>query len=219
MKIAIVGLGKMGYQIVEKLLADNFEVVALDSNHDSVESAVKLGAIGALSREDVVKKFEEDEIIIWLMIPAGAIENEIKEWQSILPRGSTLIDGGNSDFRLTQKRAQQLTNNNIKYIDIGTSGGILGIKEGFSMMVGGTKESYDQITPVLRTLSRPSGSFNFFGPSGSGHFVKMVHNAIEYGIMESIAEGYHVLREGPFDEIDLSKVAEVWQHGLSLIHI
>ena len=213
MKIAIVGLGKMGYQIVEKLLNDNFEVVAMDRTQESVAAAAKIGAIAAYSREDVITKFIGAEIIIWLMIPANAIDDEIIAWQSILPSGSTLIDGGNSDFRLTQKRAQLLLTKNIKFVDVGTSGGILGMENGFSMMVGGSEASYDKLLPIFDTLAKPSGSFNYFGPNGSGHFVKMVHNAIEYGVMESLAEGYHILREGPYKEIDLAKVAEVWQHG------
>lgn len=213
MKIAIIGLGKMGYQIAEKLLADNLSVIAFDQNSETVAAAQALGAEAANSREDVVAKFMGQEPIIWLMIPSAAVEEELVAWQSILTRNSILIDGGNSDFRLTQKRAEALLAQNIRYVDVGTSGGILGAKNGFSMMVGGTEEAFNIIMPFLRSLAQPSGSYNYFGPSGSGHFVKMVHNAVEYGLMESLAEGYHMLKDGPIQGIDLNKVAEVWQHG------
>ena len=213
MKIAIIGLGKMGHQIVEKLVKDGFTVIAYDRDQSSVEAAQAVGAVGANSREDVIAKFEGDEVVIWLMIPSDFVEEEIVAWQPILSRNSILIDGGNSDYRLTQTRSAKLQEQSVRYLDIGTSGGVLGTENGFSMMVGGPEDAYNIVIPVLHSLSQPAGSYNYFGPSGSGHFVKMVHNAIEYGLMESLAEGYHMLKEGPYKELDLVKVAEVWQHG------
>ncbi len=213
MKIAIVGLGKMGFQIVEKLLAEGVEVVASDRNEEALHNAGSKGAIEAGSRQDVVSKFGDETVIVWLMIPSEFVEEEINEWQNILPEGSILIDGGNSDFRLSKQRFEQLAGHNIDFVDVGTSGGIKGITNGFSMMVGGKHEAYEKITFALDILSKPSGSFNYFGSGGSGHFVKMVHNAIEYGVMESLAEGYRFLKEGPYKELDLAKIAEVWQHG------
>ncbi len=213
MKIAIIGLGKMGFQIVEKLVAGGIEVVAYDQSNLTIDAAAAKGAIGASSREDVVAKFSGEPAVIWLMIPAQFVESEISAWELLLPKGSTLIDGGNSDYRESQKRAEQLIPKNINFVDVGTSGGILGAANGFSLMVGGSNEGYENIKPVLELLSKPSGSYNYFGPGGTGHFVKMVHNAIEYGVMESLAEGYHLLKEGPYKELNLAKVAEVWQHG------
>ena len=213
MKIAIIGLGKMGYQIVEKLIGDGINVIAFDRDSNAVERAKTVGAIGASSREDVISRFEGDDVVIWLMIPSNFVEEEINAWKPIIPRNSILIDGGNSDYRETQKRGADLLNQSIRFVDVGTSGGILGETNGFSMMVGGPEDAYNLLLPVFHSLSQPNGSFNYFGPSGSGHFVKMVHNAIEYGLMESLAEGYHMLKEGPYKQIDLGKVAEVWQHG------
>lgn len=213
MRIAIIGLGKMGHQIVEKLVNAGFTVIAHDMDHSLVESAQAIGAIGANSKEDVISKFEGEGLVVWLMIPSKFVEDEINSWAPILPRNSILIDGGNSDFRLTQARATKLQEQGVRYLDVGTSGGVLGEANGFSMMVGGPEEAYNILLPVLSALAQPSGAYNYFGPSGSGHFVKMVHNAIEYGLMESLAEGYHMLKEGPYQQLDLAKVAEVWQHG------
>jgi 6-phosphogluconate dehydrogenase len=213
MKIAIIGLGKMGYQFVEKLVAAGIEVIASDRDQTLMSAAQDIGAMPASSREDIVSIFAAEDPIVWLMIPAGAVEDEVLAWQPLLTRNSILIDGGNSNFNLSKKRADLLSPQGVSFLDVGTSGGILGATNGFSMMVGGSEDAYKTITPILDALSRPSGTHNYFGPSGSGHYVKMVHNAIEYGLMESLAEGYHMLKEGPYKEINLSNVAEVWQHG------
>jgi len=130
----------------------------------------------------------------------------------ILQPGSIVIDGGNSDFRLTQKRGQLSKEKSVHFVDVGTSGGILGLKNGYSMMAGGEQEAIDTISPILDTLAPPNG-WHHFGETGSGHYVKMVHNAIEYGIMESYAEGYRMLHDGPVQKIDLAAAARVWQQG------
>ena len=213
MKIAVIGLGKMGYQIVEKLIGDGIEVIALDRDETLISATAKLGAIPAANRADVISKFSSEPIVVWLMIPASVVDEEIAAWQMLLPKNSVLIDGGNSDYRLSQKRGEQLQTREIKFLDVGTSGGVLGAKNGFSMMVGGPADSFEQLLPVFKALSQPNGAYDYFGPNGRGHFVKMVHNAIEYGLMESLAEGYHLLKEGPFKGLDLAKVAGVWQHG------
>jgi 6-phosphogluconate dehydrogenase len=212
MKVAIIGLGKMGMQMVAKLIADNHQVLVLDRDESKIEEAKSLGALPAASREEIVKGFGDDQIAIWLMIPAGAVDDELDSWHSILPSGSIIIDGGNSEFTDTKARHDKLQEKGIELVDVGTSGGILGSANGFSMMIGGSKEVFDKLTSVFETFAKPSAAFAYFGPSGSGHFIKMVHNAIEYGYMESLAEGYELLAQGPYKDIDLKEVSNIWQH-------
>ncbi len=212
MKIAIFGLGKMGMQIAKKLHEGKHKVIVHNRSRNSIDEMATLGMTPAYTKEDIVKLFKKDRIIIWLMIPAEAVDNELDTLIKLLPKNSIIIDGGNSDFRLTQKRAKKVTSFGINYLDVGTSGGIWGYKNGFSMMAGGDKKSYKIIEPVLKTLSLPEGAYFHFGESGAGHFVKMTHNAIEYGMMESLAEGYRILKEGPYKNIDLAAAGDVWQH-------
>jgi len=213
MKIAIIGLGKMGHQFVVRLSGDNNEVIVFDRDPELVEAAVSAGGLAAISREDIISKFGSETVVIWLMIPSAAVEEEIKAWKTLLSPRSILIDGGNSDFRLSRDRATNLAETNVDFLDVGVSGGILGLKNGFSIMIGGNKPVAEKIDPVLKSLAKPSGDYKYVGPSGSGHFVKMVHNAIEYGLMESLAEGYNLLKDGPYPDLDLAAIAEVWQHG------
>jgi 6-phosphogluconate dehydrogenase len=156
--------------------------------------------------------FGEEQVVIWLMVPAEAVDQELDEWLKILPKKSILIDGGNSDFRLTKKRAEKVAGSGSILMDIGTSGGVWGYENGFSMMAGGDVETFKIIEPILKTLEKPNGAYHHFGESGSGHYVKMTHNAIEYGMMESLAEGYRLLKEGPYKNLDLVSAGEVWQH-------
>lgn len=213
MKIAISGLGRMGAQIARKLAENGHEVIANNRSHEPIEEAVKHGASAAYQKEDVVAAFEGQQLVVWIMLPADIIDAQLDEWLALVPQGSILIDGGNSDFRLTQKRAERVTAQGSILLDVGTSGGVWGYKNGFSMMAGGDENAFKVIEPALQTLARPGGAYQFFGPAGSGHFVKMVHNAIEYGMMESLAEGYRALKEGPYKDIDLAAAGEVWQHG------
>jgi 6-phosphogluconate dehydrogenase len=213
MKIAIAGLGRMGMQIAQKLAENNHEVIAHNRSREPIDEAAGYGAKRAYEKADVIKAFEDGPIVLWLMLPADIIESELDEWLKLTPAGSIFIDGGNSDFRGDKARADKAAAAGSKLLDIGTSGGVWGYSNGFSMMVGGDKGAYEQIVPVLNTLSQPTGAYKHFGESGSGHFVKMVHNAIEYGMMESLAEGYRVLKEGPYKEIDLAGAGEVWQKG------
>ena len=213
MKIAVIGLGKMGQQIVSKLVAGGQTVIALDSDPAQVQKVAVNGVLGAASREDVATKFSGDLPIIWLMIPQNIVDSEIVEWKKLLPVGSTIIDGGNSLYTDTTRRHELLRGGKIEYIDVGTSGGVLGAENGFSMMIGGNENAVSNLDLIFKCLASPYGSYKYFGPSGSGHFVKMVHNAIEYGYMESLAEGYQLLASGPYKGLDLAAVAEVWQHG------
>jgi len=213
LKVAIIGYGKMGQQIAHKLAFYKHEVAVYDLNAAQLEITNDSAITPFANINEVINFFESDRVVIWLMIPSVAVESEIENWVPLLKPTSIIIDGGNSNFKESITRAEKLAPKGIGFIDIGTSGGILGSAEGFSMMVGGNEEDYKFIEPLLDSLSQPSGSFNYFGPSGSGHFIKMVHNAIEYGYMESLAEGYQLIHEGPFKDIDLVNVSEVWEKG------
>jgi 6-phosphogluconate dehydrogenase len=212
MKIAIAGLGKMGTQIAQKLHEDGHIVVVYNRSKGPIDEMKNLGMTSAYERGDVVKFFNGEQIIIWLMVPADVVDQELDEWLKIIPQKSILIDGGNSDFRMTKKRAEKVSENGSILMDVGTSGGVWGHKNGFSMMVGGDTKTFKTIEPILETLKKPLGAYRYFGESGSGHYVKMVHNAIEYGMMESLAEGYRLLKEGPYENLDLVSAGEVWQH-------
>jgi 6-phosphogluconate dehydrogenase len=213
MKIAIQGLGRMGIQISHKLSEEGHTVIAHNRSHEPIEEAANYGATAAYTKEDVMKAFGTDQVVIWIMLPAEIVDDQVDEWLALVPKGSIFIDGGNSDYRLTKKLNQKILDSSCQLLDVGTSGGVWGYQNGFSMMVGGDSvETFKLVEPALKSLSLPSGAYYHFGPSGSGHFVKMTHNAIEYGMMESLAEGYRVLKEGPYDSLDLAAAGEVWQH-------
>lgn len=213
MKIAISGLGRMGGQIAKKLAEGGHEVVAHNRSADKVDEAKAYGAIAAYEEQDVVDAFGGEPVVLWLMLPHEIIDQKLEEWLAILPAGSIIIDGGNSDYRGDRIRADKVFKAGSQLLDIGTSGGVWGITNGFSMMVGGDKASYEVISPALDTLAQPNGGHQHFGDIGSGHYVKMVHNAIEYGMMESLAEGYRMLKEGPYKNIDLAAAGDVWQQS------
>lgn len=212
MKIAIVGLGRMGSQVAKKLHEDGFTVIAHNRSRDPIDEMKSLGMIPAYTKEEVVNLFNNEQVVVWLMVPSEVVDQELDAWLKIIPKGSVLIDGGNSDFRLTEKRALLVKEKGSTLMDVGTSGGVWGYKNGFSMMAGGDEETFKIIEPILKTLAKPTGAYHYFGSSGSGHFVKMIHNAIEYGMMESLAEGYRMLKDGPYKNLDLASAGEVWQH-------
>jgi 6-phosphogluconate dehydrogenase len=213
MKIAISGLGRMGAQIAQKLAENGHQVIANNRSHEPIEEAQSHGAKAAYEKEDVVRAFENEQLIVWIMLPSEIIDDQLDQWLGLVPKGSILIDGGNSNFRLTKVRSEKVKAAGSVLLDVGTSGGVWGYKNGFSMMIGGEEEAFNVIELALKTLAEPDGAYQFFGPSGSGHYVKMVHNAIEYGMMESLAEGYQMLKEGPYNNLDLGAAGEVWQHG------
>lgn len=212
MRIGLVGLGKMGAQIVAKLLEAGHELVVLDVNPEAVEGCVKLGATGATDRQDMVTKLGENPVV-WMMIPHQYVADEVKAFTPLLPKGSTLIDGGNSPYKETIEMNKELAEKGIDYIDVGTSGGVMGLKNGFGMMIGGSEEGYKLITPILDVLAKPNGAHRRMGGSGSGHYVKMIHNGVEYSQMQSYGEGYELMHDGPIKGIDLAAVAYVWQRG------
>jgi 6-phosphogluconate dehydrogenase len=213
MKIAISGLGRMGGQIARKLYDEGHAVVAHNRSPEKVDEAKEYGAIPAYSDQDVINAFEGEPVVLWIMLPAEIIDSKIDEWLQILPKNSIIIDGGNSDYRGDAGRAEKVTAAGSRLLDIGTSGGVWGLGNGFSMMVGGDESAYEELKPVLDTLADPRGGHQHFGTNGTGHFVKMVHNAIEYGMMQSLAEGYRVLKEGPYSDLDLAAAGDVWQQS------
>jgi 6-phosphogluconate dehydrogenase len=203
----------MGMQIARKLSEGGHTVIAHNRSKEPVDQAVAYGAVAAYDKQAVVRAFEGEQLILWLMIPSDAVDQELEEWLKLVPSGGIIIDGGNSDFRLTGKRAGLVAAKGSALVDVGTSGGIWGYKNGFSMMAGGEPEAFKAVEPALQTLAQPSGAYRHFGPSGAGQYVKMVHNAIEYGMMESLAEGYRMLKEGPYDSLNLAQAGDVWQHS------
>jgi 6-phosphogluconate dehydrogenase len=210
MRIGFSGLGRMGANMTARLLEKGHEVVVLNRSPEPVAEAVKLGAIASTGYADLVSKM--DPVVVWLMLPESIIDEHFNQVLPLMPKGSVLIDGGNSNFNNAIRRSAIAEKSGVYFIDVGTSGGILGRTKGYAMMVGGDTKAVEIIRPVLDSLAPPDG-WSHFGATGSGHFVKMVHNAIEYGMMESYAEGYRLLKEGPFKEIDLAKAGQVWQHG------
>jgi 6-phosphogluconate dehydrogenase len=213
MKIAVAGLGRMGMQITRKLAEADHEVIAHNRSRGPVDEAAGHGAKPAYEKADVIQAFAGEQLVLWLMIPADVVDIELDAWLGLVPQGSIIIDGGNSDFRLTRQRADKVKTAGSTLLDVGTSGGVWGYQNGFSIMVGGDAAAFKIVEPAVQTLAQPAGAYHHFGPSGSGHYVKMVHNAVEYGMMESLAEGYRMLYEGAYQDLDLAAAAEVWQHG------
>jgi len=212
MKIAIQGLGRMGMQIAQKLAEGDHTLIAHNRSKDKIDQAVGFGAVGAYEKSDVLNAFGTDQVIIWIMLPADIVDAEVDEWLTLIPKGSIIIDGGNSNFNLTKKLNDVVKAGGSNLVDVGTSGGIWGYQNGFCMMAGADDEAaFKAVEPALMTLAAPEGAYHYFGPSGSGHFVKMTHNAVEYGMMEALAEGYHILEEGPYKGLDLAAAGAVWQ--------
>ena len=203
----------MGGQIAKKLHENGHDVVAHNRSPEKVDEAKAYGATPAYTDQDVIDAFSGEPVVLWIMLPAEIIDAKVDEWLELLPAGSTIIDGGNSDYRGDAARAERAAAKGVKFLDIGTSGGVWGLENGFSMMVGGDRGSYDQVVPALDTLAQPRGGHQYFGTNGTGHFVKMVHNAIEYGMMQSLAEGYRVLKEGPYKDLDLAAAGDIWQQS------
>jgi 6-phosphogluconate dehydrogenase len=214
MKIAMIGLGRMGGNMATRLIQGGHQVVGFNRSPDPVSKLIQEGGIGASSLEDAVTRLDPPRAV-WFMLPAGDVtENEVRHAADLLDVGDIVIDGGNSNYKDTMRRAGYLADKGIYFVDCGTSGGIWGLKEGYSLMVGGRTEAVEQIRPALETLA-PGKDMGWahVGPSGSGHFVKMVHNGIEYGMMQAFAEGFEILRAKEEFDLDLHQVAELWRYG------
>jgi len=213
MQLAMIGLGKMGGNMTERLLRGKHEVVAFDRAADVVKRYEKLGAKGAGSLAEIIKQLKAPRIV-WIMVPAGdPVDQTIAELRPMLSDGDIIIDGGNSNFHDTIRRAKDLETSGISFIDSGTSGGIWGLEKGYCLMVGGEKRAVLRCEPIFKTLAQ-DGGYLHVGPSGAGHYVKMIHNGIEYGLMQAYAEGYEILHASKtFPGLDLSAIGELWQHG------
>lgn len=214
MEIAMIGLGRMGSNMAQRLLAGGHRVVAYDPAQEAVSALVQQGAVGAVSLAGLVAELAVPRIV-WLMVPSGdATESTVRELSGLLSSGDILIDGGNSNYKDSMRRASGLAQKGVSFLDIGTSGGIWGLKEGYSLMVSGDAGAYHRIEPILQTLApSPSQGYGYVGISGAGHFVKMVHNGIEYGLMQAYAEGFELLRAKQEFNLDLNQVAGIWRYG------
>ena len=214
MEIGMVGLGRMGGAMAQRLLRAGHRVVAYDPRPEAVQSLCVEGASGASSLTDMAAKLAPPRAV-WIMAPVGApTESAIEEAASILESRDTIIDGGNSNYKDSMRRASALADRGINFLDVGTSGGIWGLTEGYSLMVGGEPEVYAALEPIFRALAPGENrGYGYVGKAGAGHFVKMVHNAVEYGLMEAYAEGFELLQAKEEFSLDLGQVAGIWRHG------
>lgn len=209
MKLAVIGLGRMGAAIAARAQAASYCVLGFDPNVQIQKECEQNGIQIYQSLQELAKEAD----VIWLMIPAGILVDETL--QALVPglkKDAIIVDGGNSNFTDSIKRAQKLHLKGIAYLDCGTSGGIHGIKDGFCLMVGGDYDAYKKIEPLLKVIATKEG-VAYLGKSGAGHYVKMIHNGIEYGMLQAYAEGFHLLREGTYKDLDLYTIAHLWQHG------
>lgn len=215
MKLAIIGLGKMGANMARRLRKNEIEVVAYNRTPEKTdELATEIGLEPAYSYKEVVEKLATPRIV-WSMVPAGEITNQVAgEFLDLLEDGDIYIDGGNSYYKNSIKLAEKFSRKNIHFLDVGVSGGIWGLKEGYSLMIGGERKIAEYLDPIF-TILAPSATtgWGYVGPDGAGHFVKMVHNGIEYGMMEAIAEGFELMHSKEEFSLDLAEVARIWQVG------
>ena len=211
MELGIIGLGRMGANMSERLVLGGHRVIGYDRSPEAIQRVVDQGALGAHSLADLVNQLSIPRAI-WLMVPAGApVDDTIEQLLPHLQGADIIVDGGNSNYKDTLRRAAHLKSQHVYFIDAGTSGGIWGLKIGYCMMIGGDKEAIDRLEPVLKTLA-PTGGYAHVGPSGAGHFVKMIHNGIEYGMLQAYGEGFELLKSSPF-ALDLEKIAHLWNQG------
>ena len=212
MKIGMVGLGRMGGSMTVRLLRHGHEVVAYDPVEEARMNAGEAGAKTAASLEELVDGLEAPRIV-WVMVPAGRITADtVASLRELLSGGDTIIDGGNSNWKESVRRAEELTSKGITFLDCGTSGGVYGLENGYCLMVGGDRGAFGRAEPIFKALA-PEHGYTWVGPAGAGHFVKMVHNGIEYGLLAAYAEGFEILRGSSEFELDLPGIAEVWRHG------
>ncbi|MBI3039458.1 decarboxylating 6-phosphogluconate dehydrogenase [bacterium] len=211
MEIGFIGLGKMGYNMVKRLCIGGHVVFGADRSGSKKSEIEKIGASWVDEFSEFSRKLKSPRVV-WIMVPSGEVtETVINSVSNFLSSGDILIDGGNSHYLDSIRRANEMSEKEIGFVDVGTSGGVWGLENGYCMMVGGVKHFVDVISPILTTLAPPDG-WKYLGESGSGHFVKMVHNAIEYGMMQSFAEGFELMEHSGFN-LDLGKIARLWNQG------
>ena len=237
MQLGMIGLGRMGANIVRRLMRDGHECVVYDVNPDSIQTLEGEGALGGSTLQEFVSKLTQPRVA-WVMVPAGITGQTVEQLAALLDEGDIIIDGGNSNYRDDVRRAAALREKGIHYVDIGTSGGVFGLERGYCLMVGGDDSAIATIEPVLKTIAPGPGTIDrtpgrsgdlgaeeqgylHCGPSGAGHFVKMIHNGIEYGLMQAYAEGFDIFRNANSKELaedlrydlDLPEIAELWRRG------
>lgn len=213
MQIGMIGLGRMGMNMVRRLIGGGHDVVSYDISPDAIKEIAAEGAGGAYSIEELVRMLKPPRVI-WIMVPAGKpVDETIQVLKGLIQKGDTIIDGGNSYYKDDIRRSNDLAPFGINYMDVGVSGGIWGLKVGYCLMAGGEGKDYERMEPVFRTLA-PKEGYHHCGPVGAGHFVKMVHNGIEYGMLAAYGEGFSLLKSSPFaDNLDFKDIAHLWNQG------
>ena len=214
MDLAMIGLGKMGLNMATRLARGGHRVIGFARTDATVQEAIKLGAEGAHTLEEAVSKLKAPRLV-WLMIPAGKVTHDaVQQLSTLLDPGDVVIDGGNSNYKDSVLHAEMLEPKGIEFVDCGTSGGIWGLTEGYSLMIGGKPEVVEKLRPIFETLAPAADKgWGHVGPHGAGHYVKMVHNGIEYGMMQAFAEGFSILKAKKEFAMDLAQISHIWQHG------
>ncbi len=214
MKIAMIGLGRMGMNMAKRLIHGGHEIIAYNRSPEKTDALVKAEqAIGAYSLSEVVEELSQPRVV-WLMLPAGqAIDDHIDEFKNYLSADDIIIDGGNTYYKDDIRRAESLKKQGVRYLDVGVSGGIWGLKVGYCMMIGGEKDIFQYLEPIFNTLAPPEG-YLYCGPSGAGHFVKMVHNGIEYAMMQAYGEGFEIMAASDYaDSLNFGDISHLWNQG------
>ena len=214
MQLGLIGLGKMGANMAERLRLGGHQVVGFDFNADAVAKLTASGNVGASTLDELVQKLEARRAI-WIMVPQGkAVDDTIAKLEPLLNPGDILIDGGNSYYKDSMRHYQEITAKGFQFVDAGTSGGVWGLKEGYSMMIGGDKDPVEYLRPIFETLAPAADKgWGHVGPAGAGHFVKMIHNGIEYGMMQAYAEGFTILEKKTDFSLDLPQISQIWRYG------
>ena len=214
MQIGMIGLGKMGANMTTRLVNGGHHIVVTDRKPEAVEAAAAGGAVPAKPLDDLAESLDAPRVV-WVMVPSGApTESVLDALSQRLDEDDLVVDGGNSNYKETLRRGELLKEKGINFVDVGTSGGVWGLTEGYAMMVGGDERAVERLRPVLETLApAPDRGWGHVGPSGAGHFVKMIHNGIEYGMMQAYAEGFEVMKQKEELELDVHQIAEIWRHG------
>jgi 6-phosphogluconate dehydrogenase len=213
MELGFIGLGRMGANMVERLLLGGHRIVAYNRSPDKTREAAEHGAVATFSIEELVQNLQESPKAVWIMVPAGdPTTQQIRQLIPLLKEDDIIIDGGNSNFRDSIARAKMLAEYGIEFMDVGTSGGIWGLKNGYCMMMGGHREVFEHLRPLFSTLAPNENGYDYFGAHGAGHFTKMVHNGIEYGLMQAYGEGFEIIKHSDY-EVDLSRLSQVWNNG------
>ena len=214
MQLGLIGLGKMGGNMAERLRLGGHQVVGFDFNAEAVARLTATGNIGVSTLDDLAKKLTGRKAI-WIMVPQGPpVDQTIAKLVPLLKPGDILIDGGNSNYKESMRRHREVTAKGLQFVDVGTSGGIWGLKEGYSMMIGGDKEAVEYLRPIFETLAPAADKgWGHVGPGGAGHFVKMIHNGIEYGMMQAYAEGFTIMATKKELGLDLPQIAQIWRYG------